>query len=200
MGVLNRLKRFLPIKTLVVSYLNFGLLIWGFKCEKITKLQKKVVRISSLSKYNAHTEPLFKQVKLLKIIDIFKLQELKFYYTYKNNKLPHYLQSLPFHPNTETHNHATHIQHNIHEAKTNHTFAKNCVCFDIPKIVNVTPNSILDKIHNHSLQGFFWIYKGTYFTILSGTLFYGGLLFMQYANLIFHNIPSHPISDLSLYI
>ncbi len=91
--------------------------------------------------------------KSLSYIDVFKLQELKFYYKYKNNKLPHYLLSLPFHPNTETHDHATHIQHNTHEAKTNHTFAKNCVCFDIP-IVNVTPNSILDKIHTHSLQGF----------------------------------------------
>ncbi len=126
----------------------------GFKCAKITKLQKKVAGILSLSKYNAHTEPLFKQLKLLKIIDIFKLQELKFYYKYKKNKLPHYLQLLPFHPNTETHDHATRIQHNIYEAKTNHMFAKNCVCFDIPKIVNMTPNFILDKIHTHSLQGF----------------------------------------------
>ncbi len=138
----------------MISHLNFGLLIWGFKCEKITKLQKKFVRILSLSKYNAHTEPLFKQLKLLKIIDIFKLQELKIYYKYKNNKLPHYLQLLRFHPTTETHDHATRIQHNIHETKTNHTFAKNCVCFDIFKIVNVTANSILDKIHTHSLQSF----------------------------------------------
>ncbi len=60
----------------------------------------------------------------------------------------------PFHPNTETHDHATRIQHNIHEVKTNHTFAKHCVRFDILKIVYVTPNSILDKIHTHSLQGF----------------------------------------------
>ncbi len=44
--------------------------------------------------------------------------------------------------------------HSIHEAKTNHTFANNCVRFDIPKIVNVTPNSILDKIYTHSLQVF----------------------------------------------
>ncbi len=42
MGVLNRFKCFLPIETnniliynsLVVAHLNFGLLIWGFKCEK----------------------------------------------------------------------------------------------------------------------------------------------------------------------
>ncbi len=124
MGILNRLKRFLPIETkiliynsLVVSHLNCGLLIWGFKCEKITKLQKNIVRILSLSTYNAHTEPLFKQLKLLKIIDIFKLRELKFYYKYKNNKLPQYLQLLPFHSNTENHEYATRIQHNIQEAK-----------------------------------------------------------------------------------
>ncbi len=42
-----------------------------------------------------------KNMKLLKISDIIKLQQLKFYYKYKNNKLPHYLQALPFHPNTE---------------------------------------------------------------------------------------------------
>ncbi len=31
-------------------------------------------------KYNAHTEPLFQQTKLLNIEDILKLQELKVYY------------------------------------------------------------------------------------------------------------------------
>ncbi len=63
--------------------LHFGILIWGFKCEKVTKLQKRVIRILSLSKYNAHSEPLIKKHKLLNICDILKLQELKFYYKYK---------------------------------------------------------------------------------------------------------------------
>ncbi len=35
------------------------------------------------SKYNAHTDPIFKKEKLLKLRDIIKLQELKFYYKYK---------------------------------------------------------------------------------------------------------------------
>ncbi len=88
--------------------------------------------------YNAYTEPLLKQLKLFNIIDIFKLQDYfkTLYYKYKNNKLLHYLQSLPFHHKSETYDHATRIQHNIHEAETNHIFAKNCVHFDIPKIVN----------------------------------------------------------------
>ncbi len=73
---------------------------------------------------------------------------------YKNNKLPHYLQSLPFHPNTETHDHATRISHKIHQPRCKHAFAKSCIHSDIPLIVNNCPNSILDKIFTHSLQGF----------------------------------------------
>ncbi len=121
MGILNRFKCFLPIQTkvliynsLILSHLNFGNLLWCFKCDKLFKLQKIIVRILSLSKYNTHTNPLLKILKVLKVNDIFKLQELKFYYKYKNNKLPHYLQSLPFHPNTRTHDHDTCIKHKIH--------------------------------------------------------------------------------------
>ncbi len=100
MGILNRLKHFLPTQmkiliynSLVLPHLNFVILIWGFKYEKVTKLQKRVIRILSPNEYNANSEPLFKKHKLLKICDIFKLQELKFYYKYKNSKLSHYLQS-----------------------------------------------------------------------------------------------------------
>ncbi len=83
-------------------------------------------------------------MKLLKISDILKLQQLKFYYKYKNNKLPHYLQAQLFHPNTRTHDHKTHIKHNIHHPIAKHIFAKNSVCFGIPRNVNDCPNSILD--------------------------------------------------------
>ncbi len=94
------------------------------------------------------------QLKLLKVNDTLKLQELKFYYKYKNNKLPHYLQILPFHPNTKTHDHDTHIKHHIHHLRGIHVFAKNCVRFDIPRIVNNCPNFILDKISTPSIHGF----------------------------------------------
>ncbi len=118
----------------------------GFQCARLTKLLKMIIRILSRSKYNAHTEPIFKELKLLKLEDILKLQELKLYYKYKNNKLPHYLQNLQFEPNTKTHDHATHIQHNTHQPKTNHVYAKYCVCFDVPSVINSSPKAILDKI------------------------------------------------------
>ncbi len=49
----------------------------------LVKLQNCVVRIISTVKYNANTEPIFKKLKLLKVKDIIKLQEPKFYYICK---------------------------------------------------------------------------------------------------------------------
>ena len=81
LGILNRLKRILPLNiniivilynSLMLPHLNYGITLWGFKCERILKLQKKAARILSASKYNAHTEPLFKNLKLLKIEHILK--------------------------------------------------------------------------------------------------------------------------------
>ena len=53
--------------------------VWGYENEKNFKLQKKAIRLISLAKYNAHTEPLFKTLSLLKINDIFTSSQLKFY-------------------------------------------------------------------------------------------------------------------------
>ena len=58
------------------------------------KLQKKVIRIITLSKYNSHSEPHFKSLKLLKIKDILKLQQLKFIYKLLNKSIPKYFESM----------------------------------------------------------------------------------------------------------
>ena len=94
LGILNRLKRILPLNIKIILYnslmlphLNYGITLWGFKCERILKLQKKAARILSASKYNAHTEPLFKNLKLLKIEHILKLHELKLYYKFIHYKI-----------------------------------------------------------------------------------------------------------------
>ncbi len=112
MGVLNKLKHFVPLiarviiyNLLILSHLNYCILAWSYRCERINKLEKRLVRILRLSKYNAHTKPIFKTLKLLKVIDILNLQELKFYYKYENNVLPYYLQNLPFQLNANSHTH-----------------------------------------------------------------------------------------------
>ena len=89
LGFMNRLKRYLPqnilhtiYNSLILPHINYSILVWGFKSSRISKLQKRAVHMISCSKYNAHTEPLFKSLNLLKVEDIFKIKILKFYYKY----------------------------------------------------------------------------------------------------------------------
>ena len=94
-GALSRLKKNVPANILKMIYnaliqphLNYGVLLWGNNISRIRKLQKWAVRSITSSKYNAHTEPLFLKLKLLKIEDIYKLSMLKFYYKYQHELLP----------------------------------------------------------------------------------------------------------------
>ncbi len=55
-GILTKLKHFIPIKikiiiynSLILSYLNYWILTWGYQCNQIIKLQNKTVRIVSLT-------------------------------------------------------------------------------------------------------------------------------------------------------
>ena len=161
LGILNRLKRILPLNIKIILYnslmlphLNYGITLWGFKCERILKLQKKAARILSASKYNAHTEPLFKNLKLLKIEHILKLHELKLYYKFIHIRLPVYLQNLKLDQNSSIHNINTRGQHNIHTTRVQHEFAKHSLRYTLPRTINNTPNIIINKIYTHSLHGF----------------------------------------------
>ena len=69
LGTMCKLKRFLPqnilkilYNSLILPHLHYCILSWGFKSDRIFKLQKRNVRIITCSKYNAHTEPLLKRL------------------------------------------------------------------------------------------------------------------------------------------
>ena len=71
----------LPIyNALFLSHMTYGLLLWGNQVEQVSKLQKKSIRLITGNEYMAHSEPLFKELELLKIEDLYKLKILKFYY------------------------------------------------------------------------------------------------------------------------
>ena len=46
--------------SLIASHLNYGILEWGIVATRLEKIQKKAIRLITNSKYNAHTNPLFK--------------------------------------------------------------------------------------------------------------------------------------------
>lgn len=160
LGIMNRLKKILPqdilllmYNSLIGSHLNYGTLAWGFECKRITKLQKRAIRIISGSKYNSHTEPLFKKMKLLKISDIFRLKCLKFWYKSVNKTLPDYFNSM-FTYNREMYQIETRQINRLYQFQT-HTYAarKNIRHF-LPQILNEYPNQILDYVNTHSIDTF----------------------------------------------
>ena len=160
-GILCRLKHFLPTHILrtiycsiIQSNLNYSLLAWGFDCNRLIKLQKKILRIISSSNYNAHTEPLFKNLKLLKLTDLMKINTLKFYYKLKNQKIPVYFKNYQVLSQEEIHGRDTRFNNLIPRNVTRTVIQQNCLRQYLPVILNSTNPNILSKITTHSYNGF----------------------------------------------
>ena len=77
---INSSKNFIPLHlrkiiyySLFDSHLDFGNLSWGCAKQKVLKkvenLQKKCIRNIALKSYRAHSEPLFKDLNILKFAD-----------------------------------------------------------------------------------------------------------------------------------
>ena len=160
-GILNRLKHILPqsikimlYNALLLPHINYCLVTWGYQCKRINILQKRAVRLITLSKYNSHTAPLFKKLKLLTIKDTLAVHELKFYYKLTHNELPDYFQNWQIVTNSELHQHNTRRKHDIHIVGFRHTFAKRCIRINLPRTLNATSQSVKDKLFTHSVRGF----------------------------------------------
>lgn len=160
-GIMSKLKKTLPKDILLIiynslfsPYLNYGTLCWKSKINHIVKLQKKAVRIIANTKYNAHTEPLFKNLNLLKIHDICSLQEFKFCYKFENNLLPEYFQYGLFTRNSEFHGHNTRNANAFHIPRVKHEYAKTGIQYIITLAFNNCPPSIQSKFLTHSMSGF----------------------------------------------
>ena len=87
---------------LILSRINYDILAWGYQFERIFKLQKRAVRfkIITLAKFNAHSEPIFKSLNLLKVQDIFKICQIKFYHNYLNKNLHDFFNQMIYYKTT----------------------------------------------------------------------------------------------------
>jgi len=160
-GIMSKLKHIIPSETLLTLYnslilphLNYGILAWGIKCNRLFKLQKKSVRIILNSKYNAHTNPLFKKLQLLKVMDLCALQEFKFMYNFENKTLPNYFLSIQYHRHSSRHHYNTRNAENMELLPSRHVFVETSICYRLPKVLNTCPACIRDKIFSHSPKGF----------------------------------------------
>ena len=160
LGCLNRLKRFLPLCTrkllynsLILPHLQYGILSWGFQYNRLEKLQKRAMRIISISRYNAHTEPIFKNLKILKLEDLFNIALLKFQYKLKHDKLPHYFTNM-FIQEIVDHSHDTRYRDEPRLPVPRTARAYQTIRHYLPTFIENMPALIIDKIYTHSEKGF----------------------------------------------
>jgi hypothetical protein len=74
------------------SHILYGSQVWTPKLisvtDKISRLQKAAMRIMTFSEFRAHSEPLFKQLEILKFRDNIAVNNCLFVYDYFSNELP----------------------------------------------------------------------------------------------------------------
>ena len=167
LGIMNILKHELPsailklmYDALIMSHFQYCITSWGYSCYRLFKLQKRAIRIVTLSKYNAHTDPLFKSNKLLKIEDIFEIQCLKLYYRYWKVILPKYLLDM-FIENRDVHTHNTRSRQTsyLHHGVTRTVSARNCIRYSLPVLIDRTSNNVLQRVTRHSIDAFAFLAK-----------------------------------------
>ena len=96
--VLNRKHLITLYHSLVYPYLLYGITLWGntynVYLTKLIILQKKLVRLITGANYTAHTEPIFKELKLLKLIDIYRMQIASYVIDFISHELPDSLMGM----------------------------------------------------------------------------------------------------------
>lgn len=99
------------------SRLRYGINLWynttKQNINKITKLQKRALRIIYNEKYNASTEPLFKQSKIMNIHGLYEKDILTMMYKFYHYKTLPYLDNI-FTRNNDIHRHNTRHRHDPH--------------------------------------------------------------------------------------
>ena len=126
----------------------------GYDNDIIFKHQKRALRAVTSSRYNAHTGPLFINMKLLKVKDIHKLSQLKFFYKRFHRELPEYFNTMITRKPIDIHDHSTRKRDTFLIERIYHSFAEKCIRNSILHIVNGVPHAIKDKVSTHSFHGF----------------------------------------------
>ena len=136
-GMLTKLKHFLPKHilyslycTLILPYINYGILIWGNTygtyLDKVFKLQKWAIRTISKAHYRCHTAPLFREHNMLNVHDTFKLNLGTFMYKHQTNQLPKSFVA-HFTKHVQMHNYKTRNAQDYSINKTKKVFSNQAI-------------------------------------------------------------------------
>ena len=116
-GIFYKLRHYVLLDTLISIYyalfypfLTYGIVVWGGTYENFLKpiltAQKKVIRAITFSEPTAHSSPLFLDLKILKLGDIYQLYISSFVFECHNDIAPAHFRNF-FRPISSIHSYNT---------------------------------------------------------------------------------------------
>ena len=157
---LKQVKHILPrdalksiYNTLAIPHLIYGILSWynppstsplSKATKRLLTLQKRLIRTISNSKYNAHTEPLFKSLNLLKLNDLYNMKGFLLYKKNKQMQTPLFIQNALTQNNT-VHSYNTRQSLDIHVNCTKNNYGKLTINYKMHNLMKQIPTHIKDS-------------------------------------------------------
>ena len=150
-GILYKMKKLNTPKNVLLSlyyslfhsHMTYGICLYGLAdsqyTTKITLIQKRAIRIISSAPFNAHTEPLFKNLGILNFSKTLKFQFSMFMWQYDHGELPDCFKDY-FKRVESTHSHNTRaasskkLSENI--LVSTNSYGKNMLKFIGPRVFN----------------------------------------------------------------
>ena len=161
-GLLSKIRHFVNdsalkhlYHSLFHSHLTYGCILWSsatdVQLDWIRKLQKRAIRIITVSRYNDHTSEHFRNLKILKLDDILSLQQLLFMHDFDSNRLPTSLNWL-FQRTENVHNRLTRLSlaRGLHTQRFNtSTYGLSSLRYTGTKALNSLKNdALLNNVTN----------------------------------------------------
>jgi len=113
------------------------------------------------AKYNAHTEPLYKRLNILKCDNIYTHQILKFLHKIVNKSVPEYFQNFEIVQASDKHSYNTRKKNQLVTPFHRRILTENCIRVKLTKTFNNTDRKITEKLMTHCLGGFAQYVKKT---------------------------------------
>ncbi|MFZ2538156.1 MAG: reverse transcriptase family protein, partial [Oscillospiraceae bacterium] len=153
LGIISKVRHLIPLHltrmlylTLVEPYLSYCNLVWcspgkSSILEKVFKIQKKYCRLITFSAFRATTKPLFLQLKLLTIYNIYKFQLATYMYRILNSLIPA-LDHHNFKTGSTIHDYNTRHKNDLRKPQCRTGLRQKMICFQGPKLWNILPDNI----------------------------------------------------------
>ena len=159
---ISRARFFLPkpcLKTLyyclVYPYLHYCIIVWGStyktNLRRLVSLQKRVIRIISKSTFDSNSDPIFKELELLKLNDVRQLELGKLMFSFSRSLLPSKFNNY-FSLNKQVHSYVIRYANDFHLPFCRTTLRKFSVSFQGPTFYSSLNNDIKETNSLHSFR------------------------------------------------